>query len=84
MLSAIEQHFAGASVAIFAAAVADYRHADPVASKIKRSGEQGITLQLIPNPDILATMARKKGDRLIVGFAAETDRVAENARKKLK
>ena len=84
MLSAVEKHFAEASIAILAAAVADYRPANPAASKIKRSGEQGITLQLVPNTDILATMARKKGDRLVVGFAAETERVAENACKKLK
>jgi phosphopantothenoylcysteine decarboxylase / phosphopantothenate---cysteine ligase len=84
MLSAVEQHFAEATIAIFAAAVADYRPADPVVSKIKRTSEDSITLQLVPNADILATMARKKGDRLVVGFAAETDRVAENARKKLK
>jgi phosphopantothenoylcysteine decarboxylase / phosphopantothenate---cysteine ligase len=84
MLSVVEQHFAEATIAIFAAAVADYRPADPVVSKIKRTSEDSITLQLVPNADILATMARKKGDRLVVGFAAETDRVAENARKKLK
>ena len=84
MLSAVEQHFTEASIAIFAAAVADYRPADPSANKLKRSGEHAITMQLVPNTDILAAMARKKGDRLIVGFAAETDRVAESARKKLK
>jgi len=84
MLSAVEQHFIEATIAIFAAAVADYRPADPAASKIKRSPERDITLQLVPNTDILATVARKKGDRLIVGFAAETERVEENARQKLK
>ncbi|HET8964579.1 MAG TPA: bifunctional phosphopantothenoylcysteine decarboxylase/phosphopantothenate--cysteine ligase CoaBC [Candidatus Acidoferrum sp.] len=84
MLAAVEQNFAEATIAIFAAAVADYRPADPASSKIKRSPEQGITLQLVPNTDILAAMARKKEHRLVVGFAAETASVAENARKKLK
>ena len=84
MLAAVEQNFAEATIAIFAAAVADYRPADTASTKIKRSPEQSITLQLVPNTDILAAMARKKGNRLIVGFAAETDRVAENARKKLR
>jgi len=84
MLAAVEQHFAEATIAIFAAAVADYRPVDRASSKIKRSFEQGMTLQLVPNTDILAAMAGKKHQRLIVGFAAETDRVAENARKKLK
>ena len=84
MLAAVEQHFAAASFAIFAAAVADYRPAEPATNKIKRLAEQGITLELVPNTDILATMAGKKGHRLMVGFAAETDHVALNARKKLK
>jgi len=84
MLGAVEQNFSEATIAIFAAAVADYRPADAALSKIKRSSEQAITLQLVPNTDILAAMSREKGNRLVVGFAAETDRVAENARKKLK
>jgi len=83
MLAAVETHFAETSIAIFAAAVADYRPAESASAKIKRTGET-LSLQLIPNTDILATVARKKGPRLIVGFAAETDRVAENARKKLR
>jgi phosphopantothenoylcysteine decarboxylase / phosphopantothenate---cysteine ligase len=84
MLAAAEQHYAEATLAIFAAAVADYRPAEPAAEKMKRSASpQGISLQLVPNTDILATLAGKKGGRLVVGFAAETERVAENARKKL-
>jgi phosphopantothenoylcysteine decarboxylase / phosphopantothenate---cysteine ligase len=84
MFAAVEQHFPEATIAIFAAAVADYRPADVASTKIKRSPEQGITLRLVPNTDILAAMSRIKSNRLVVGFAAETDRVAENARKKLK
>jgi phosphopantothenoylcysteine decarboxylase/phosphopantothenate--cysteine ligase len=83
MLAAVETHFAESSIAIFAAAVADYRPAESASGKIKRTGET-LTLHLVPNTDILATVARQKGPRLIVGFAAETDRVAENARKKLR
>ena len=82
MLSAVEARFPESTVAIFAAAVADYRAVEPSESKIKRT-EDALTLRLKPNPDILATVAREKGDRLVVGFAAETDKVAENARKKL-
>lgn len=82
MLHAVEEKFADATAAIFAAAVADYRAADPSAEKIKRTSDT-ITLRLEPNPDILATMGRKKEHRLMVGFAAETEKVAENARKKL-
>ena len=82
MLLAVQAQFPECSLAIFAAAVADYRVAEPSESKIKRTHDL-LTLRLEPNPDILATVAREKGNRLVVGFAAETDNVAENARKKL-
>lgn len=82
MLKAVEGRFVGCTIAIFAAAVADYRVAQKSNSKIKRSSEPW-TLRLEPSRDILATVARDKGDRLVVGFAAETENVAENARKKL-
>jgi phosphopantothenoylcysteine decarboxylase/phosphopantothenate--cysteine ligase len=83
MLNAVEEHFVQATTAVFAAAVADYRPADLSSHKIKKTGAE-ITLRLEQNPDILAAAARKKGNRLVVGFAAETDKVAENARKKLR
>jgi phosphopantothenoylcysteine decarboxylase/phosphopantothenate--cysteine ligase len=82
MQQAVRQHFSGASAGIFAAAVADYRPAEPHAQKMKRSKE-ALVLRLEANPDILAAAAAEKGARLVVGFAAETDHVAENARKKL-
>jgi len=82
MLRAVNDNFEKASIAIFAAAVADYRSAKAFDQKIKRDKE-ALTITLEPNPDIIATVARNKGNRLIVGFAAETERVAENARKKL-
>ena len=82
MQDAVRQNFAGASVGIFAAAVADYRPSEPLSQKMKRTKEP-LTIHLEPNPDILASIAAEKGERLVVGFAAETDHVAENARKKL-
>jgi phosphopantothenoylcysteine decarboxylase / phosphopantothenate---cysteine ligase len=82
MLQAVQAHFGESSIGIFAAAVGDYRPADPSASKIKR-GSGTLTIRLQPNPDILATAAAAKGERVVVGFAAETGQVAENARKKL-
>lgn len=82
MDGAVRQHLSAATIGIFAAAVADYRPAEPRAQKMKRTKES-LTLKLEPNPDILARAAKEKGTRLIVGFAAETDHVAENARKKL-
>ena len=82
MQQAVRRHFSDASIGIFAAAVADYRPVETVSQKMKRSKEP-LTIRLEPNPDILASVAAEKGSRLVVGFAAETDRVAENARKKL-
>jgi phosphopantothenoylcysteine decarboxylase / phosphopantothenate---cysteine ligase len=70
------------TIAIFAAAVADYRPAETQTEKMKRNREP-LTLRLEPTPDILAEAAQSKGDRIMVGFAAETEHVAENARKKL-
>jgi phosphopantothenoylcysteine decarboxylase/phosphopantothenate--cysteine ligase len=70
------------TIAIFAAAVADYRPAETQTEKMKRN-RQPLTIRLEPTPDILAEAAQTKGARLIVGFAAETEHVAENARKKL-
>jgi phosphopantothenoylcysteine decarboxylase/phosphopantothenate--cysteine ligase len=70
------------TIAIFAAAVADYRPAETQTEKMKRNREP-LTIRLEPTPDILAEAAQTKGARLIVGFAAETEHVAENARKKL-
>jgi phosphopantothenoylcysteine decarboxylase/phosphopantothenate--cysteine ligase len=82
MLRAVNENFEKSTIAIFAAAVADYRPAKSFDQKIKREKES-LTVSLEPNADILATVAKNKGNRLIVGFAAETERVAENARKKL-
>ena len=70
-----------ASIVIKTAAVADFaaRHASD--QKIKRKGP--ITLELEPTPDILAEIGASKGQRIVVGFAAETQDTLENARKKL-
>lgn len=82
MHRAVLQKVTGCSIAIFAAAVADYRPVNASNHKVKRNKES-IALALEPTPDILASVARNKGDRFLVGFAAETEHVAENARKKL-
>jgi phosphopantothenoylcysteine decarboxylase/phosphopantothenate--cysteine ligase len=82
MHRAVLNRVSGASIAIFAAAVADYRPAQAHPEKIKK-GDAPLKISLEPTDDILADVARNKGERIVVGFAAETDRVAENARKKL-
>ena len=70
------------TVIVKAAAVADYRPVAHHTKKLKR-GTGRLTIELEPTPDILADLAREKGERILVGFAAETDHVAEHARQKL-
>jgi phosphopantothenoylcysteine decarboxylase / phosphopantothenate---cysteine ligase len=70
-----------ASIVIKAAAVADYTVVNPPNQKIKGKGR--ITLDLEPTTDILAEVARQKNGHVVIGFAAETENVIENARKKL-
>ena len=82
MYEAVVGRIGEASIAIIAAAVADYRPVEPRSEKIKKSAA-GLTVTLEPTTDILAEVAKSKGPRVVVGFAAETDHVAENARKKL-
>jgi phosphopantothenoylcysteine decarboxylase/phosphopantothenate--cysteine ligase len=70
-----------ATVVIKTAAVADYRPKSAAEQKIKRKGATSLDLE--PTPDILAELVRTKTSQIIVGFAAETENVLENARKKL-
>jgi phosphopantothenoylcysteine decarboxylase / phosphopantothenate---cysteine ligase len=74
-----------ADIAVFAAAVADWRSEGEAREKIKKDGRTPSSLKLIENPDILATIARLKEGRpaLVVGFAAETEKVIEHAKAKL-
>jgi len=82
MRKAVRERIAAASVIIMAAAVADYRPAAPNTKKIKRVGAH-LTLELEPTPDILSELAHEGGKRVLVGFAAETDNLKENAQAKL-
>ncbi|OHC83333.1 MAG: bifunctional phosphopantothenoylcysteine decarboxylase/phosphopantothenate synthase [Rhodospirillales bacterium RIFCSPLOWO2_12_FULL_67_15] len=83
MLEACERALP-ADVAVCAAAVADWRAANPARSKIKKTGRP-LSLALAENPDILGTLARAgaRRPRLVIGFAAETGDLVANARKKL-
>ena len=84
MLKAVEAALP-ADAAVFAAAVADWRAAEPTAHKIKKTGKAP-PLDLAENPDILAAVAQRKSKRpkLVIGFAAETDDVVANAKDKLR
>lgn len=82
MLAAVLAHVATADIFIATAAVADYTVAAPAAQKMKKQGE-ALTLTLAPTTDILRTVAARPGAPFTVGFAAETERLAEYARGKL-
>src|SRR5262249_29039771 len=85
MLQAVERALP-ADVAIFAAAVADWGVANASQKKLKKqTGRQAPELSLTENPDILATIAKRKTQRpkLVIGFAAETENILANAQTKL-
>ena len=81
MLAAVLRLLPESTVVIKAAAVSDFRPKAAAAQKIKRKGE--MALELEPTADILAEVARRKTSQVVVGFAAETENVLENARRKL-
>jgi len=81
MREAVLHHLERATIVIKAAAVADYRAKQAANTKIK--GKRDLTLELTPNADILAEVAARRTSAFIVGFAAETNDVAANARAKL-
>lgn len=84
MYDAVAERIGEAEVAIFCAAVADYRVAEVAGEKIKKTGET-LTLTLIKNPDILGSARSVFGfTGLLVGFAAETEKLAEHALGKLR
>jgi len=86
MREAVLAEFRSATVVVMAAAVGDFRPADPAARKIKKEDlppGAGIQIHLVANPDILAEISRERGERVVVGFAAESHDVVEAARRKL-
>jgi phosphopantothenoylcysteine decarboxylase/phosphopantothenate--cysteine ligase len=82
MRTAVLENLAAATIVIKAAAVADYHVSEPPKSKVKKTAAR-LSLELEPTVDILAEIGRRKGDRLLIGFAAETDHLVEEARRKL-
>ena len=83
MRQAVINEYETASAVIMAAAVADYRVANPAEQKIKKSGDT-LTLELVKNPDILLELGQHKQKQVLIGFAAETQTVEANAVEKLK
>ncbi|MDX2180411.1 MAG: bifunctional phosphopantothenoylcysteine decarboxylase/phosphopantothenate--cysteine ligase CoaBC [Bryobacteraceae bacterium] len=82
MHDAVIDRLAESTIIVKAAAVADYHVAHVPSQKVKKTAMR-LTLDLDPTPDILAEVGRKKGDRLLIGFAAETENLVAEARRKL-
>jgi phosphopantothenoylcysteine decarboxylase / phosphopantothenate---cysteine ligase len=83
LFEAVQQQWQDQHVGIFAAAVADYRPADPATQKIKKTEEE-LTIRLVKNPDVLAWAgSHKTADQRVIGFALETNDGLENATGKL-
>lgn len=82
MREAVLNHLEKASVIVKSAAVADYHVAEVPRQKLKKTATR-LSLELDPTPDILAEVGERKGDRLLIGFAAETQNLIEEARRKL-
>jgi phosphopantothenoylcysteine decarboxylase/phosphopantothenate--cysteine ligase len=78
----VMKHLAPANIVIKAAAVADFHLSKVPDQKVKKTAAR-ISLELDPTPDILAELGRKKGDRLLIGFAAETQNLVQEARRKM-
>ena len=83
MRAAVMQHLGAATIVIKNAAVADYHVADIPKQKMKKTATR-LSLELDPTPDILAEIGQKKGDRLLIGFAAETENLLDEARRKMR
>jgi phosphopantothenoylcysteine decarboxylase/phosphopantothenate--cysteine ligase len=84
MYEAAAAEFASSDIAIFAAAVSDFRAEKPSELKIKKEVGEFKNIALVENPDILRSLAEKKNGQFVVGFAAETGNATEHALKKLK
>lgn len=82
MRDAVFQHLAEATIIIKAAAVADFQVVRVAEQKIKKTAAR-VSLELDPTPDILLELGRRKEDRLLIGFAAETQNLKSEARRKL-
>ncbi|MBL8802625.1 MAG: hypothetical protein JNN27_11550 [Planctomycetes bacterium] len=85
MLAAVRKAFRGADALVMAAAVADWRPARRLAGKWRKKddGTDTAVLELVKNPDVLATVARNKGRRVVVAFALETGDGERRARRKM-
>jgi phosphopantothenoylcysteine decarboxylase/phosphopantothenate--cysteine ligase len=82
MHDAVLAHLDAANIIIKSAAVADYHLENVPSQKVKKTAMR-MSLELSPTPDILAEVGQRKGDRLLIGFAAETENMVAEARRKM-
>jgi phosphopantothenoylcysteine decarboxylase/phosphopantothenate--cysteine ligase len=82
MRKAVMKAFPKSTSVVMAAAVSDFRSPTRARQKVKKQ-EASLTLKLEPTPDILLELGKKKGKRILIGFAAETQSLVKNAREKL-
>lgn len=82
MYDTVLENFPKMDIIVKAAAVADYRPAAQAEQKIKKDGTNR-TIELVPNPDILAELGRRKTSQVLIGFAAETENLLTNAQEKM-
>lgn len=85
MRDAVMEHYRSAGVIVMTAAVADFRCREENCQKIKKKGDSKyMVLELEKNPDIIGELGKVKEERIVVGFAAETENLFDNAKEKLK
>ena len=83
MHAAVSERFDDCTMLVCAAAVADYTPAHPATEKLSKADVVLSSVELVKTRDILADMSARKGDRIVIGFAAETDSLADRAQAKL-
>ena len=83
MLDALRSRWAGAEALVMAAAVADWRPALRMPGKMKKGGQEKLSVELVRTPDILLELSRNKGNRILIGFALETDGLLAEASRKM-
>lgn len=83
MKGEVLSHFPGADIVIMAAAVSDFKFEKASSNKVKKE-KLGDSIKIAPVPDVLRELGRKKGQKVLVGFAAETEKVVDNSLQKLK
>ena len=84
MNALVQEHLENCDVLVMSAAVGDFAPEKLEKEKIKKQGDEGLVLRLVPTKDILMEVAKRQSGKLVVGFAAESQNLLESAMEKLK